>query len=226
MNELFAAGWQDEALKLVLAIVVGSVVGLEREIRGKPAGMRTMILITLGSTLFTIYSVEMADPWTDRARIAAQIVTGVGFLGAGAILHDRRHVTGLTTAASIWLVAALGIGIGLGAYVTTLATAVAVIFVLLVFARVQKWFDRRRHDETYLIQLPGEIEEMDRLVVQAEECGLRTSRLQIGKNEHGLRVAFRAVGSREAHAVFVRRLVAEERVRSFSRMSHNRAAVA
>ncbi|HVT43745.1 MAG TPA: MgtC/SapB family protein [Thermoanaerobaculia bacterium] len=101
--------WHYELFKLLFAVAVGLMVGLERELRGKPAGLRTMMLIALGSTLFTIFSIEIVgESIADRGRIAAQIVTGVGFLGAGAILHDRRQVTGLTTAASIWLVASLG----------------------------------------------------------------------------------------------------------------------
>src|SRR5574342_200803 len=100
-------------IKLGMAVLVGGVIGAEREFQDKAAGFRTIILITLGSTLFTIFSVSM-DPGFTRTRIAANIVTGIGFLGAGAMIREGGRIAGLTTAATIWLSAALGMGIGAG----------------------------------------------------------------------------------------------------------------
>ena len=95
------------AVLTVTAIIAGIIVGLERELRGKPAGMRTVALICLGSAIFTIVSVLLAgDGTADRSRVAAQVVSGIGFLGAGSIIRDRGRVSGLTTAATIWVVAA------------------------------------------------------------------------------------------------------------------------
>jgi putative Mg2+ transporter-C (MgtC) family protein len=96
-----------------MAVLVGGIVGAEREYQDKAAGFRTIILITLGSTLFTIFSLSM-DPGFTQTRVAANIVTGIGFLGAGAIVRDGGRIAGLTTAATIWLSAALGMGIGAG----------------------------------------------------------------------------------------------------------------
>src|SRR5512145_1503350 len=103
----------ENLIKLSMAVVVGGILGAEREFRDKAAGFRTLILITVGSTLFTIFSLGM-DPGFTRTRIAANIVTGIGFLGAGAIIREHGRVGGLTTAATIWLSAALGMGIGAG----------------------------------------------------------------------------------------------------------------
>lgn len=110
--------WQTAAVRLVLAAVLGGVIGLERQRRNKSAGVRTHMMVALGAALFSIVSVELPERVgardSDPARIAAQIVTGVGFLGAGAILHSRGFIIGLTTAASVWLAAAIGMTAGVG----------------------------------------------------------------------------------------------------------------
>src|SRR5688572_27174223 len=100
-------------LRLLLVIIVGGLIGAEREYRSKSAGFRTMILICLGSFLFTTFSIQIGGLETDR--IASNIVTGIGFLGAGVIFKSENRINGLTTAAAIWAVAALGMGIADGA---------------------------------------------------------------------------------------------------------------
>src|SRR5207249_8849502 len=103
-------------LQLGLAVLLGGAIGLEREFAGKPAGLRTNILICVGSVLYTKLSMTMGGPTSDPTRVAAQIVTGVGFIGAGTILHARGAVVGLTSAATIWVVAAIGVALGAGHY--------------------------------------------------------------------------------------------------------------
>jgi putative Mg2+ transporter-C (MgtC) family protein len=123
-------------IKLGLAVLVGGVIGLEREYQYKAAGFRTIILITFGSTLYALFSVSIAGNTDSTTRIASNIVTGIGFLGAGTILRDGGRIGGLTTAATIWLAAALGMGIAAGEMEDVLiATGVALI-VLLIFPRV------------------------------------------------------------------------------------------
>src|SRR3954468_17537816 len=116
-------------LRLVLAAALGGVVGIERTIHRKPAGIRTNMFICMGAAMFTILSDIMPDAGTaDRTRIAANIVQGVGFLGAGAILHGKSGVSGLTTAATIWVVASVGIAAGDGRYLlATFATMVILV---------------------------------------------------------------------------------------------------
>lgn len=120
-------------LKLGIAAVLGGAVGWEREISGRPAGLRTHILIVLGCTLMTMLSLRI--PGSDQSRIAAQVVTGIGFLGAGSILRRGGEIKGLTTAASIWCTAAIGISVGLGgdfyavAVVTTVLTLITLTLV-------------------------------------------------------------------------------------------------
>ena len=117
-------------LKLVMATLFGGVVGYERELSDKPAGLRTHILVCLGSALFTLASLFGFGQGSDPARVAAQVVTGVGFLGAGTILRTGATVRGLTTAASIWAVAAVGVAVGVGMYLLAVVSTFLVAGVL------------------------------------------------------------------------------------------------
>src|ERR671930_1110086 len=116
-------------LKLVLAAILGGIIGIEREIRDKPAGLRTNILICVGSTLFMSISTKAAQMLGgDPTRIAAQIISGIGFLGAGAVLHSHGFVLGLTTAATIWVVAGGGMGLGSGVFLFAVFTTPISLF--------------------------------------------------------------------------------------------------
>jgi putative Mg2+ transporter-C (MgtC) family protein len=130
--------------RLLLAALLGGVLGLEREWRHKEAGLRTNSLIAIGSALFTLMSLELADGRTsDPGRIAAQIVTGIGFLGAGAIMRTDAGIQGLTTAATIWVNAAVGLAAGGGEYhLAVIATAVTLI-VLLVLHPIERYVEQR-----------------------------------------------------------------------------------
>jgi putative Mg2+ transporter-C (MgtC) family protein len=119
-------------LRLLLATFLGGVIGFQREISGKEAGLRTNILICLGSALFTVLSIY-AFPGSDPARIAASVATGIGFIGAGVILHRMGgEVVGLTTAATIWAVAAIGMAAGAGMYYIAPATTILVLIILML----------------------------------------------------------------------------------------------
>lgn len=121
----------DLVARLVVAAILGALIGLEREVHEHPAGMRTHLLVALGSAGFTVLSIEaFAAPGADPARIAAQIVTGVGFLGAGAILKEGATIRGLTTAASLWAVAAVGMAAGSGAWLVASVTTILVLVSL------------------------------------------------------------------------------------------------
>jgi putative Mg2+ transporter-C (MgtC) family protein len=133
----------DLAWRLLLAAGLGAAVGLEREYRQKPAGLRTNILIALGSALFTILSISMGHESGTADRIAAQIVTGIGFLGGGAILRSGNTVHGMTTAATIWVNAAIGVAAGMGQYALATATAVLTLVVLGILPPIEAYFERR-----------------------------------------------------------------------------------
>jgi putative Mg2+ transporter-C (MgtC) family protein len=134
------------ALRLVLGLVLGAIIGFERELHRQPAGFRTHSLVALGATLFTIVSgFGFSGIGADPTRIAAQIVTGIGFIGAGTILQYRGQIRGLTTAASLWSVAAIGMAAGAGLYIMAVTGTVLVLVVLSVLDRVEG-FARRRLD--------------------------------------------------------------------------------
>jgi putative Mg2+ transporter-C (MgtC) family protein len=138
----------DLLLKLVLAVALGGVIGFEREIAGKPAGLRTNILICIGATLLMDLSTRIGlvdgQRIGDPARIAAQIVSGVGFLGAGTIMQAQGMVTGLTSAATIWVVAAIGMTIGGGYYIEGIGAGLLVTFVLAGLGGLEHWVRRAR----------------------------------------------------------------------------------
>ena len=130
LHQVLTPPWDDTILILV-AIVCGVIVGFERESKNKPAGLRTVSLICVGSTIFTLASILMASGSTaDRGRIAAQIVTGIGFLGAGAIIREHGTIVGLTTGATIWTVSAIGVLIGTGYAAAGLALTLIVLGML------------------------------------------------------------------------------------------------
>ena len=119
-------------LRLVIAAFVGALIGYERERKGKPAGVRTHGMVCLGAALFTVVSIYGFAAPSDPTRVAAMVVSGIGFLGAGAILHQREDVHGLTTAASLWVTAAIGLAVGVGMIAMSLVTAI-LVFLLLRF---------------------------------------------------------------------------------------------
>src|SRR5688572_2105750 len=122
-------------LKLVMVIVVGGVIGVEREIRSKSAGFRTMILICLGSFLYTTFSIAISDLSADR--VASNIVTGIGFLGAGVIYKSDNRVNGITTAATIWAVAALGMGVALDEFMLVGVSTAIILAALFLLTRLE-----------------------------------------------------------------------------------------
>lgn len=136
------------AVRLLVAAVLGAAIGLERERRDHPAGMRTHLLVAVGSATFTVLSIEaFAAPGADPARVAAQIVTGIGFLGAGAILKRGANVKGLTTAASLWAVAAVGMAAGAAAWGVAVAATLIVLVSLWPLRIIEERWFRDHADE-------------------------------------------------------------------------------
>jgi len=134
LRDVLPSPWV-EILLVLTAVACGAILGAERERHEKPAGLRTLILVCLGSTVFTIVSFVFTSSTGDSGRVAAQIVTGIGFLGAGAILHSPKGVSGMTTAATIWTTAAIGITVGAGYAVAGLAASLLVRIVLVAVLR-------------------------------------------------------------------------------------------
>ena len=147
-------------LRLLVALILGAVVGLERERQERAAGLRTVTMVSLGSCLFTIVG-AYGFPNTDPSRVAAQIVTGIGFRGAGTIFLRKDLVRGLTTAATIWAVAAIGMAAGTSQYIVALFTTLLILSVLMVLKPIEKRFFKRPSEALVSLVVPrgeGEIE--------------------------------------------------------------------
>jgi putative Mg2+ transporter-C (MgtC) family protein len=155
-------------LRVLLALIPAALIGLDRELSRQPAGLRTHVLVGLGACLFTLAGVGV--PGGDPTRIAAQVASGIGFLGAGAILRDQFRVRGLTTAASLWVTAAIGVAAGLGAYEATVITTAIALLVLLPL----KWIEREvfppRRSRSFIVEvepdqpLPAAIEAIESIL--------------------------------------------------------------
>jgi putative Mg2+ transporter-C (MgtC) family protein len=142
----------EEAAQVSFAFIVGAIIGIEREFRSKPAGFRTMILICVGSCLYTIISKENV---VSTDRIASNIVTGIGFIGAGVIFKEGISVNGLTTAALIWVTAALGMAIGYHNYPLAVVVSIIVVITLFVLEPVQRFINRLHRVKDYRIKTGG-----------------------------------------------------------------------
>jgi putative Mg2+ transporter-C (MgtC) family protein len=192
----------DVLLQLALAVLLGGAIGLERELAGKPAGLRTNILICVGAMLFTLMSVRLAfqGPGNgDPTRIAAQIATGVGFIGAGTILHARGAVTGLTSAATIWVVAAIGIAVGAGAYVDALETTALVMVVLYGLGYVERFAGRHTTRSHLLIHARPEPNALEELEILVRRAGVEVERTESRRENVDLVVELDLRGPRRLH---------------------------
>jgi putative Mg2+ transporter-C (MgtC) family protein len=152
----------DLALRLTVGLVLGAAIGFERELHRQPAGFRTHSLVSLGAALFTVVSAYgFSGDLVDPTRIAAQIVSGIGFIGAGTILQHRGHIRGLTTAASLWSVAAIGTAAGAGLYVVAVVGTVLILVILSVLDNIERFARRRLKLPPDQFEMPPEPEPDD-----------------------------------------------------------------
>ena len=184
--------------RLALAVLLGGIVGVERELSGKPAGLRTNILICLGSALLMDLSITIGvtdgeGRIGDPARIAAQVVTGVGFLGAGTIMQARGEVVGLTTAAPIWVVAAIGLAVGAGHRAEAIAAALLVTLVLTALGWLERWMlsFRRVVNGTIRLRRDARFEEVSP-IFRASRIGIQSKK--ISEEDEGLVYRLQLVG--------------------------------
>lgn len=136
-------------IRLGMATILGALIGLERERHGKEAGFRTYTLVCIGSALMMLVSIEIFEVYrteaqVDPSRIAAQVVSGIGFLGAGAIIRYSAGVKGITTAAGIWVASGIGLACGLGQFFPAILTTLLVLTVLMIFSKVDRWFEKKQ----------------------------------------------------------------------------------
>jgi putative Mg2+ transporter-C (MgtC) family protein len=199
--------------RLLYVVLVGGIIGAEREYYSKSAGFRTMILICLGSFLYTSFSWQFGDPSPDR--VAANIVTGIGFLGAGVIFKTENRVNGITTAATIWAVAALGMGIANGSYLIVGISTLVVMGSLLLLTRLEDVIDKFNQSHTYKIvsvyreDLLKEYENIFR------ECKLKFKRIKRTKSGENIIGIWDVRGPEKYHNQFTKRILHHPSVREF-----------
>lgn len=186
-------------LQVVLATLLGGAIGLERELSGKPAGLRTNILICVGATLFTVLSFKLSLGRGDPARVAAQILPGVGFIGAGTILHARGSITGLTSAATIWVVSAIGMALGSGAYTDAIGTTVLVMLILWGLGNLEKLIARKSTYTHLVIHAKPEMSAVEDLESLMRRSGLEVARVESRRENVDLVVEFELRGPKRLH---------------------------
>jgi putative Mg2+ transporter-C (MgtC) family protein len=187
--------------QLLLVIIVGGLIGAEREFFNKSAGFRTMILICLGSFLFTSFSIAITGGTDDR--IASNIVTGIGFLGAGVIYKNANRINGLTTAATIWATAALGMGIAAGHYMLVLICTFVILASLLLFTRLEHFIDTINQSRVYRIVSPYKEELLSQYEERFRVYKLKYKRLKQTKVGTNIIGSWAVLGPEKAHKLFV-----------------------
>lgn len=175
------------ATKLVTAMLCGGAIGFERELSHKPAGLRTNVLICMGAALFMIVSRHIGGgaPYTDPARLVAQVVTAIGFIGAGVILQSRGAISGLTTAATILLVGAVGVTVGEGMFTVAVMTTLLVIVVLVLLRKVERAFVAHRRLFHYSLRTTNAPRSLTRLLEIIKQQGMHLDEFRMRDDAQG-----------------------------------------
>jgi putative Mg2+ transporter-C (MgtC) family protein len=194
-------------LRLIVAAFLGGVIGLEREMKRKPAGLRTNMFICFGSAMFTILSEELASQWTgDHTRIAAQIIPGIGFIGAGSILHSRGSVTGLTTAATLFVVAGVGMAVGGGLYLSAIFATIVLLLALHVLGYLETKFSLKMLQMTYEISGEDPSAVINGINTALADQHKMMQTVQVARVDHQSRVQFSVDATRAEHEHLLARL--------------------
>ncbi|MGB7332716.1 MAG: MgtC/SapB family protein [Terriglobales bacterium] len=192
--------------RLLLAALLGGIIGLERQLRHRPAGLRTNMFICFGAAMFTVLSRQLAGVESDSARIAAQIIPGIGFIGAGSILHARASVSGLTTAATLFVVAAVGMAAGGGLYLTACFATVIILISLVVLGRIEAVFSLKMFTASYEVtgrNVDGMLREVNRLL-DSEQLTMQS--VHVASAEPDFRMVFSVNCEHEQQGAFFVRL--------------------
>lgn len=176
--------------RLILSAILSGVVGFEREFHGRAAGFRTHILLCVGSTLIMLTSIHIFDVYSGRvpidpARLAAGVVTGIGFMGAGTIMRYKASVRGLTTATSLWVVAGIGLAVGSGLYFGAIATTLIAVIALMFFSRLEHVMIRKNWYKTIIIETKDGLEQLKRIRETLSEYGTEINDLEADRSKDG-----------------------------------------
>lgn len=177
-------------LRLVFAAILSGVIGFEREFHGRAAGFRTHILLCIGSTLIMLTSMHIFDLYSakvaiDPARIAAGVITGIGFLGAGTIMHSKSAVRGLTTAASLWVVAGIGLAVGCGLYYGAVLTTILTMITLMLFSRLEHVMIRRDWYKTIIIESKEGVDQLKSIREIIADCKSEITDFEVDRAKDG-----------------------------------------
>lgn len=203
----------EDLIKLLTSMVAGSIIGAEREYKSKNAGFRTITLITIGATLYTLLSEKIANG--QDFHVVGNIVVGVGFLGAGAIFKEGANVSGLTTAATIWISAAIGMAIGAGEYAFAIITLIAELVILLGFSGMQKIIDNRNAEKYYKISIKNQGDSYVFIKKIIKECQLKSRQVNLSKTDNTLRYTFKISGGISQHEQLIALLSASNEILAF-----------
>jgi putative Mg2+ transporter-C (MgtC) family protein len=196
-------------VRLTLAAVLGGIIGLERELKRKPAGLRTNIFICFGSAMFTILSTELAKEFGigDHTRIAAQIIPGIGFIGAGSILHDKGGVSGLTTAATIFVVASVGMAAGGGLYVTAIFATMLIYLALHLLGILERQLNLKPLTMNYTIISEKTADDLvAKVISNMEDQGKEMQAMHLSRSGEKEKLVFRVDGTRHEHKLLMDQL--------------------
>ena len=203
-------------VRLTLAAILGGIIGLERELKRKPAGLRTNMFICFGSAMFTILSSDLASDWGgDHTRIAAQIIPGIGFIGAGSILHAKGSVSGLTTAATLFVVASIGMACGGGLYLPAIFATMLIYLALHLLGLLERRFNLKPLMMNYIVVSE---KSADDLVTEVnsilEDHGKEMQGLRLSRTNGKEKMVFSVDGTRSEHTELARRLRQSEDLRN------------
>jgi putative Mg2+ transporter-C (MgtC) family protein len=193
-------------VRLLLAAILGGIIGLERQLRHKPAGLRTNMFICFGAAMFTVLSAQLAGTPTDSARIAAQIIPGIGFIGAGSILHAKASVSGLTTAATLFVVAGVGMAAGGGLYLTACFATVIILIALVLLGQMERAFSLKLFVTTYQVtgrNVDAMLREVNQLL-DSEQLTMHS--VHIASADPDFRMVFSVACEHDEESVFSIRL--------------------
>jgi putative Mg2+ transporter-C (MgtC) family protein len=196
-------------VRLVLAALLGGIIGLERELKRKPAGLRTNMFICFGSAMFTILSTELAGKFGigDHTRIAAQIIPGIGFIGAGSILHDKGGVSGITTAATIFVVASIGMAAGGGLYLVAIFSTMLIYLALHLLGILERQLNLKPLTMTYIVTAQRTADELvSEINSILEGQGKEMQAMHLSRSGEMEKMVFRVDGTRHEHKELMNRL--------------------
>ncbi|MBC7383072.1 MAG: MgtC/SapB family protein [Bacteroidia bacterium] len=203
----------EEIVQLFIALIIGGIIGIEREVSSKAAGFRTMILISVGSTLFTIMSIKLGSHGSED-RIAANILTGIGFIGAGVVFKNGFNVIGLTTAATIWVTSALGMAVGSKDYMLAVEGAILTIIILYLFEYLQNMLTSYHQHRGYNI-IFTDVAKTIEIETKLNALTIKYTRRTETKNNNELRLSVDVYGSKAKIESFNKYLLNEPEIKSF-----------